>query len=159
VLTLARFALLMLRVARTRRGPLEAPLVHVLLGGLFLAQAGGVGFAIGAGSMRMVCGYVVLLLVGWAGGVVLGHVSKLLSLSVWVWWPPGPRPRQAELYPRTLGLAAAAAFAVGVESLAIGVFVDSLTVARLGACLLCGSAVLSIAGAALTWRRRSGGST
>jgi hypothetical protein len=161
VLTLARFALLMLRVARTRRGPLEAPLVHVLIGGLFLAQAAGVGFAIAAGadSVQMVSGYVVLLLVGWAGGVVLGHVGKLLSLSLWVWWPPGPRPKQAELYPRTLGLAAAATFAVGVESLPIGVFVGSPTLARAGASVLCGSALLSIAGAALTWRRRSHGST
>lgn len=161
VLTLARFALLMLRVAGTRRGPLEAPLVHVLIGGLFLAQAAGVGFAIAAGadSVHMVSGYVVLLLVGWAGGVVLGHVGKLLSLSLWVWWPPGPRPKQAELYPRTLGLTAAAAFAVGVESLAIGAFVDSPPLARAGASVLCGSALLSIAGAALTWRRRSRGST
>jgi hypothetical protein len=161
VLTLARFALLMLRVAETRRGPLEAPLVHVLIGGVFLAQAAGVGFAIAAGAdgVHMVCGYVVLLLVGWAGGVVLGHVGKLLSLSLWVWWPAGPRPKQAELYPRTLGLVAAAAFAVGVESLAIGVFVDGPTLARVGASVLCVSALLSIAGAARTWRRRSRGST
>ena len=71
----------------------------MLIGGLFVAQAAGVGFAIAAGadSVHMVCGYVVLLLVGWAGGVVLGHVGKLLSLSLLVWWPPGPRPKQAEL--------------------------------------------------------------
>lgn len=157
VLTLARFALLMLRVARTRRGPLEAPLVHMLVGGLFLAQAAGVGLAIAAGadSVYMVCGYVVLLLVGWAGGVVLGHVGKLLSLSLWVWWPPGPRPKQAELYPRTLGLATAASFAVGVESLAIGAFIANPTLARAGASVLCVSAILSIAGATHTWRRRS----
>jgi hypothetical protein len=156
VLAVARFALLMLRVARTRRGPLEAPLVHMLVGGLFLAQAAGVGLAVavGADSIHMVCGYVVLLLVGWAGGVVLGHVGKLLSLSLWVWWPPGPRPKQADLYPRALGLAAAAAFAVGVESLAIGVFVDSAGFGRAGAAVLCVSALLSIGGATLTWRRR-----
>jgi hypothetical protein len=157
VLTLARFATLMVRVARTRRGPLEAPLVHMLVGGLFLAQAAGFGLAIAAGadSVHMVCGYVVLLLVGWAGGVVLGHIGKLLSLSLWVWWPPGPRPKQAELYPRTLGIAAAAAFAVGVESLAVGAFTGSATLARSGAGVLCASALLSIAGAALTWRKRA----
>jgi hypothetical protein len=85
VLTLARFARIMVRVAQTRRGPLEAPLVHVLVGGLFLTQAAGVGLAIAAGadSVHIVCGYVVLLLVGWAGGVVIGHVGKLLSLSLW----------------------------------------------------------------------------
>lgn len=157
VLTLARFALLMLRVAQTRRGPLEAPLVHLLVGGLFLAQAAGVGLAIAAGadSVHMVCGYVVLLLVGWAGGVVLGHVGKLLSLSLWVWWPPGPRPKQAELYPRSLGLAATAAFAVGVESLAIGAFIENAALARAGASVLCASALLSLAGATLTWHRRA----
>lgn len=161
VLTLGRFALLMLRVAATRRGPLEAPLVHMLLGGLFLAQAAGAGLAVAAGadSVHMVCGYVVLLLAGWASGVVIGHVGKLLSLSLWVWWPPGPRPKQADLYPRTLGLAAAAAFAVGVESLAIGAFSDNPILAQVGGSVLCGSALLSIAGAALTWRRRSRGST
>lgn len=161
VLTLGRFSKLVIRTARMRRGPLEAPLVHMLVGGVFLAQAAGFGLAIAAGadSVHMVCGYVVLLLVGWAGGVVLGHIGKLLSLSVWVWWPPGPRPKQAELYPRTLGLAAAAAFAVGVESLAIGAFTDLPTLARAGAGVLCGSALLSIAGAALTWQRRSREST
>ena len=160
-LTLGRFSKLVIRTARMRRGPLEAPLVHMLVGGVFLAQAAGFGLAIAAGadSVHMVCGYVVLLLVGWAGGVVLGHIGKLLSLSVWVWWPPGPRPKQAELYPRTLGLAAAAAFAVGVESLAIGAFTDLPTLARAGAGVLCGSALLSIAGAALTWQRRSREST
>jgi hypothetical protein len=161
VLTLGRFSKLVIRTARMRRGPLEAPLVHMLVGGVFLAQAAGFGLAIAAGadSVHMVCGYVVLLLVGWAGGVVLGHIGKLLSLSVWVWWPPGPRPKQAELYPRTLGLAAAAAFAVGVESLAIGAFTDLPTLARAAAGVLCGSALLSIAGAALTWQRRSREST
>jgi hypothetical protein len=129
----------------------------MLVGGLFLAQAAGFGLAIAAGadSVHMVCGYVVLLLVGWAGGVVLGHIGKLLSLSLWVWWPPGPRPKQAELYPRTLGIAAAAAFAVGVESLAVGAFTGSATLARSGAGVLCASALLSIAGAALTWRKRA----
>jgi hypothetical protein len=158
-LTLARFAALIVRVARTRRGPLEAPLLHMLVGGFFLAQAAGAGLAVAAGadSVHMIGGYVVLLLVGWAGGVVVGHIGKLLSLSLWVWWPPGPRPKQAELYPRGIGLAAAAAFALGVESLAIGAFVESPAVTRAGASLLCISALGSIAGASVTWRRRAHG--
>lgn len=157
VLAIGRFAALMLRIARTRRGPLEAPLAHLLVGGFFLAQAAGFGLAAAAGadSTHIVSGYVVLLLVGWAGGVVLGHLGKLLSLSVWVWWPPGPRPKQAELYPRRLGLGEAITFAIGVESLAVGVFVGSVAAARTGAGILCASAVLTAAGAALTWRRRA----
>jgi hypothetical protein len=104
-------------------------------------------------------GYVVLLLVGWAGGVVLGHVGKLLSLSLWVWWPPGPRPKQTELYPRRLGLVQAAAFAAGAQTLAIGVFVGNARVAQSGAGVLCASAVLAVAGAISTWQRRSRPST
>jgi hypothetical protein len=93
--------------------------------------------------------------VGWAGGIVVGHAGKLLSLSLWVWWPPGPRPKQASLYPRRLGLAEAAAFTIGVELLALGVLIGSTSVARTGAATLLGSAVLTAAGAALIWRRRS----
>lgn len=157
VAAIGRFAMLMLRTARTRRGPLEAPLAHLLVGGFFLAQAAMVGLAVAAGadSTRIVSGYVVLLLVGWAGGVVVGHFGKLLSLSLWVWWPPGPRPKQAELYPRQLGLAEAIAFAVGVEALAVGVFVGSSPIARTGAVVLFASALLTAAGAASTWQRRS----
>jgi hypothetical protein len=151
LLALGRFGALMLRVARTRRAPLEAPLAHLLVGVFFLVQAAATGLAValGAGGLRLVTGYVVLLLVGWAGGVVVGHVGKLLSLSVWVWWPPGPRPKQAELYPRRLGLAAAAVFAVGVETLALGVFFGSTPAARTGAVVLCVSALLS---AGTTWK-------
>jgi hypothetical protein len=151
-----RFAALMFRTARTRRGELEAPLAHLLVGGFFLVQAGGFGLAAAAGadSTRLVSGYVVLLLVGWAGGVVIGHLGKLLSLSIWVWWPAGPRPKQSELYPRRLGLADAVAFAIGVETLAVGIFVGSTALARAGAVVLCASAVLTAAGAATTWHRR-----
>jgi hypothetical protein len=93
--------------------------------------------------------------VGWAAGIVVGHVGKLLSLSLWVWWPPGPRPKQGSLYPRRLGLAEAATFTIGVELLALGVLLGSTAVARTGAAMLLGSAVLTAAGAALIWRRRS----
>jgi hypothetical protein len=156
-LAIGRFGALMLRVARARRGPLEAPLVHLLVGGFFLAQAAGFGIAVAAGAsdIRLVSGYVVLLLAGWAGGVVVGHVGKLLSLSLWVWWPRGPRPKQAQLYARRLGLVEAGAFAIGVETLAVGVFVGNAAAAQAGAVVLCASAVLTTFGAASTWRRRS----
>jgi hypothetical protein len=155
VVAVARFVLLMVRTARTRRGRLEAPLAHLLVGGFFLAQAAGFGLAAAAGAdnTRILSGYVVLLLVGWAGGIVIGHLVKLLSLSLWVWWPPGPRPKQSDLYPRRLGLFEAVAFAIGVESLALGIFIGSATLARTGAVILCASAVLTAAGAATTWRR------
>src|SRR5579884_967803 len=151
---IAWFVALTLRTARLRRGPLEAPLAHVLAGGLSLLQAAAFGLAAaaGAGGLRLVLAYVVLLLGGFAAGVVVGHVGKLLSLSVWVWWPPGPRPKQAELYPRRLGLAAAAAFAAGIETLALATLAGSPVAARAGAAAVCLSAVLSVAGAAATWR-------
>ena len=157
IVAVGRFATLMLRVARTRRAPIEAPLTHLLVGGFFLAQAAGFGIAAAAGAdgTHLVSGYVVLLLVGWAAGVVVGHLGKLLSLSLWVWWPPGPRPKQAALYPRRLGLLEALAFGAGVEALALGAATGNVVVARAGAVVLCGSAVLTVAGAATTWRRRS----
>jgi hypothetical protein len=156
VVAIGRFGALMLRVARTRRGALEAPLAHLLVGVFFLAQAAGFGIAVAAGAdgTRLVSGYVVLLLVGWAGGVVVGHVGKLLSLSLWVWWPPGPRPKQTQLYARSLGLLEVGTFAVGVETLAVGVFVGSAPVAQSGAAVLCASAALTALGAIDTWRRR-----
>ncbi len=157
VLALARFVTLTLRTARARRSSIEAPLAHLLAGGVFLAQAAVLGFvaAAGAGGTRVVIAYVVFLLGGWAAGVVVGHLGKLLSLSLWVWWPPGPRPKQAVLYPRGLTLLEAAAFAAGIETLAIGVLAGSAVAARAGAAALVVSAVLTVAGAALTWSRRS----
>ena len=99
--------------------------------------------------------YVILLLFGWAGGVTLGHLGKLLSLSLWVWWPPGPRPKQDALYPRTAWLVEASSFAVAVELLAVGSLTGSTAVARAGGVLLVGSAGFATMGAALTWSRRA----
>src|SRR5581483_10302632 len=128
------FVALTLRTARLRRGPLEGPLAHALAGGLLLVQAAAFGLAAagGAGGLRLDVAYVILLLGGWAAGVVVGHVGKLLSLSLWVWWPPGPRPKQAELYPRRLALVAAGAFAAGIETLALAVLAGSAVAARSG---------------------------
>jgi len=156
VVTLARFGLLLVRTARSRRAPIDAPLGHLLAGAAFLAQAAVVGFVAAAGGrdVRWAEAYVVFLLVGWAGGVVIGHLGKLLSLSVWVWWPPGPRPKQAALYPRRLALAETVAFAAGLELLALSVLTGHPTAARAGAALVCASAVLAAATAAVVWSRR-----
>jgi hypothetical protein len=157
LLGLGRFAVLTARTALRRRAPLEAPLAHLLAGAVFLVQAAafGVAAAAGAGGPRLVTAYVILLLAGWAGGVVVGHVGKLLALSVWVWWPPGPRPKQAALYPRRLALAAAAAFAGGVEALALGALLGVEPLATAGALLLVASSLASAAGAAVTWSLRA----
>ena len=157
LLTLAQFARLMVGVARHRRLALEAPLAHLLTGVLFLLQAAVLGAAVLLGAVAPGTGmtsFVVLLLLGWAGGVTLGHVGKLLSLSLWVWWPPGPRPKQAALYPRRIWLAEAAAFAAGVELLAAGALVGSTGVARAGGAALVVAAALAAGGAWWTWVRR-----
>jgi hypothetical protein len=99
---------------------------------------------------------VIFLLLGWAAGVVLGHIGKLLSLSLWVWWPPGPRPKQSALYPRTVWLAQAVAFVAGVETVGLATLAGSAPAARAGAALLCVAALLAALGAALTWRKRPG---
>ncbi|MGZ4339791.1 MAG: hypothetical protein ACXVQ3_07025 [Gaiellaceae bacterium] len=155
--TLARFGSLLVRVSRSKHAPLDAPLGHLLAGAVFLLQAAvlGVVSAAGGGGVRVVEAYVVFLLLGWAGGVVVGHLGKLLSLSLWVWWPPGPRPKQAELYPRRLAVAETATFAVGVEAVALAVLTGQSAAARCGAVLVCISAVLAAATAAATWRRRA----
>jgi hypothetical protein len=156
VATLARFGGLLVRTLRSKRAPIDAPLGHLLAGAAFLAQAAVVGFVTtaGGGSVRSAEAYVVFLLVGWAGGVVVGHLPKLLSLSVWVWWPPGPRPKQGQLYPRRLALAETVAFAAGLELLALSVLTGHATPARVGAAVVCVSAVLAAATAAVVWSRR-----
>ena len=159
VLSLARFGALVLRVARTRRLALEGPLAHLLAGAAFLLQATALGFALIVGTVheeRRAGAYVLLLLLGWAVGVTLGHLPKLLSLSLWVWWPPGPRPKQEALYPRRLAQAEALVFAIGVETIVAGTFLGNTAAARGGAILLVGAAALAIASAAWVWTQRSG---
>jgi hypothetical protein len=159
VVTLSAFGRSLVRVARERRTELEAPLVHFLAGVAFLLQAAVLGALVLAdaiGKRTGLTAYVVFLLLGWGGGVTLGHLGKLLSLSLWVWWPPGPRPKQADLYPRRTWLAEAAAFGVGVELLAAGVLAGSGVVTRTGGAVLVVAAALAGGGAAWTWRRRPG---
>ena len=158
VLALGRFAALVIRTARTRRSPsLEAPLGHLLAGAVFVAQAAAIGLALLAGSVGTRTGieaYVILILVGWAVGVTLGHTGKLLSLSIWVSWPPGPRPKQATLYPRRLWQAETTLFALGVEGLAAGTLLRSHSLALAAAVLLLGSALTAAIATTHTWRQR-----
>jgi hypothetical protein len=158
LVAVASFARLMARVARERRiAGLEGPLVHLVTGLFFLGQAAvlGLGMVAGVGvTPRRLAAYVLALLVGWAGGVTLGHLGKLLSLSAWTWWPPGPRPKQAALYARRLWLAEAIVFGVGLELVLDGALGGSASIARFGALLLVASAV-GAAGAAVGTLRRA----
>ncbi len=157
MVTLAIFGRFMARVARKRRLPLEAPLAHLLAGVLFLLQAAVLGVAMLLGALsphRGLVAYVTFLLLGWAVGVTLGHLGKLLSLSLWVWWPPGPRPKQDALYPRAVWLAESAAFGLGVELLAAGSLAGTTSLVRAGASLLIVASALAVTGAGLTWARR-----
>ena len=158
VSALGRFGTLIFRVARTRRIEPEGPLLHLLAGALFLVQAAALGFALLAGAgpqQRGLAAYVLLLLLGWAVGVTLGHLPKLLSLSIWVWWPPGPRPRQEALYPRRLAQLEAALFAAGVELTAIGVYAGSSATARAGSAVVAAAALCAAATAAIVWQGRA----
>lgn len=157
VIGIATFARQMIRVVRTRRLPLEAPLTHIVSGVAFLAQAAVLAVLMLTGwvdPQRVITAYVVLLLAGWAAGVTLGNLGKLLSLSVWVWWPPGPRPKQEALYPRRVWMAEAIAFAAGIEAIAAGSLAGSTPLTRAGALVVTGAALLAVAGAASTWRAR-----
>ncbi len=158
VVALGRFAVLILRVGRTRRIEPEGPLLHLLAGAAFLAQAAILGFALLAGvgpQQRGIAAYVLLLLLGWAAGVTLGHLPKLLSLSIWVWWPPGPRPKQHALYPRRLAQAEAALFTAGVETAAIGIYLGNGAAARTGTVVVAAAALLTAATTTVVWQRRN----
>lgn len=154
--TIGVFAALIARVAREhRRDVPEGPLLHFAAGLFFLAQAAvlGLGMLFGTDvTARRLAAYVLALLLGWAAGATVGHVGKLLSLSAWTWWPPGPRPKQGDLYARRLWIAEAIAFAAGVELAIDGTLAGSTHVVAGGAVLLVGAALLACAGAALTLR-------
>ena len=154
---LCRFAAFVVGTARNRRIELEGPLLHLIAGAAFLAQAAVLGLVLIAGrgpQERGLAAYVLLLLLGWAAGVTLGHLPKLLSLSIWVWWPPGPRPRQDALYPRRFAQLESIVFAAGVETTAVGVYLGSPTAARVGAAVLLAAALLACVTAGRTWLRR-----
>ena len=154
---LAAPARLFLRVALGGRiGVREGPVAHVALGLAFLLQAAVLILAASAGAVtgrRAAVASVLLAGVGWAVGVIVGHAGKLISLSGWGSWPPGPRPRQEELYPRAGWQVEAIAFALGVETIALGVLAESGGVARAGATLLVAAAAVALGCALETVRR------
>ena len=154
--TIAAFAFLAARIGRQHRlAGVEGPLMHMVAGMFFLLQAAilGMGMLLGLdASPTRLTAYVVAFLVGWAAGVTLGHLGKLLSLAAWTWWPPGPRPKQAALYPRRVWLVEAIVFAVGIEVLVNGVLGGSESMTLLAGMLLVGAAGAACVGAALTLR-------
>ena len=156
---LVRFAVLVARTVRSRHAEtVEAPLGHVLVGVACAAQAVVVGAAILVGAISATRGaeaYVLLILVGWAAGITVGHAGKLMSLSVWAAWPPGPRPKQHRLYPRRLWQAETILFAVAVETLTLAILIGGAGLARAGAITLAASALVAVMGTAQSWRRRS----
>ena len=158
ILALARFAVLVTRtLAHSRPGAVEAPLGHVLVGVLCGAQAVVVAVGVLAGAIATTRGmeaYVLLILVGWAVGITVGHAGKLLSLSIWVSWPPGPRPKQHLLYPRRLWQAETLLFAIAVETLMAATLFRAATFAEVGAVILAVSATAAALGTGQTWRRR-----
>jgi hypothetical protein len=136
-----------------RLGLREGPVAHVAAGLVLAAEAALVGLASSTGMLdarRGAVAAVLLLGLGWAAGVILGHLGKLVSLSGWGSWPPGPRPRQADLYPRRAWQLEVVLFALGVQLLAAGVLIESNGVARVGAVLLVCSAAAALVGAAVT---------
>lgn len=138
---------------RGRIGVREGPGAHAAVGLLFLLQAALLGLVAATGSIdgrRAAIGAVVFLGLGWAAGMIVGHIGKLVSLAAWGSWPPGPRPRQSDLYPRLPWQLEAALFAVGVELLGGGIVLESATTARAGALLLVGAALAAALGATLT---------
>jgi hypothetical protein len=85
--------------------------------------------------------------------VIVGHAGKLVSLSGWGSWPPGPRPKQAELYPRVGWQLESVLFALGVELLALGVLADADSLARAGGAMLVAAALVALGSAVETVRR------
>ena len=121
------------------------PGAHVLVGLAFVLQAAALALAAVAG--------VLLVGIGWAVDVIVGHLGKLISLSGWGSWPPGPRPRQEALYPRRGWQLEAVVFAIGVESLALGVVAGSAGLTRAGGLVLVLAALVAIPFSAEAVRR------
>lgn len=161
LLTLGRFGLQLAGVVRRRRlDAMEAPLAHFLVGAACLVQAVAVAFAALVGAVpdaRAAAVAAILLVAGWGAGVTLGHAGKLLSLSAWSTWPPGPRPKQRALYPRLPWTIEAGLFGVGIELVAVGTLIEAAPPLRVGAGLLLAGAVLACVGALLTLRHARAG--
>lgn len=154
---LAAPARLFARVALFGRiGAREGPVAHVAFGLVFLTEAAFLAIAAVIGVVtdrRAAVAGVLLLGLGWVVGVILGHLGKLVSLSGWGAWPPGPRPKQAALYPHRGWLVEVVVFAAGVELLAAGVLASSTPLARFGSGLLVFGAIVALGSGVETVRR------
>jgi len=154
---LAAPARLFARVALFGRiGAREGPVAHVAFGLVFLTEAAFLAIAAVVGVVadrRAAVAGVLLLGLGWVVGVILGQLGKLVSLSGWGAWPPGPRPKQAALYPHRGWLVEVVVFAAGVELLAAGVLASSTPLARFGAGLLVFGAIVALGSGVETVRR------
>ena len=138
---------------RGRIGVREGPGAHAAAGLVFLLQAALLGLVAAAGSIdgrRAAIAAVAFLGLGWAAGMIVGHIGKLLSFAAWGAWPPGPRPRQSELYPRLPWQFEALLFTAAVELLGGGIVFESDAAARAGALLLVAAALAATLGAMLT---------
>jgi hypothetical protein len=157
---LAPFLVQLAGVLARRRSPaVEGPLAHLAAGGLLLVEAGilgALGLADAVEPRRAATAAAFLLVAGWAAGVIVGHAGKLVSLAVWNSWPPGPRPKQADLYPLRLWHVEALLFAAGAQAVAAGVLAESHTAAAAGAAALAASAAIALAAAAESVRRAWG---
>lgn len=154
---LAPFGAAMVRAGvRGKIGLREGPLAHVLIGGVSVVQGGLVALA-GLGGLlderRAATAYGVLLVGGFAAGILVGHAGKLLALSAWANWPPGPRPRQEALYPRRAWQAEAILFLVATQLLADGTLLEAPSLVRAGAAVLVAAAATALAAALLTLQR------
>lgn len=159
--SLTPVARIFLRVALSGKiGAREAPVAHVSVGLAFVAQASALGVAgalDGIDGRRAAIAAVVLLGLGWALGVIVGHLGKLASLSGWGSWPPGPRPKQGALYPRRVWQLEVVVFATGVEALAVGVLLESQAIAAAAGAALVTAALLATLGVGETARRVAAG--
>lgn len=154
---LASPARLFARVATGRKAAArEGPVLHVAAGLVFLAEAAVIALLAVAGLVderRGAVAGVVLVGLGWAAGVIAGHAGKLISLSGWGSWPPGPRPPQGAFYPRRGCQAEVVLFATGIQTMTAGVLADSAGVTRAGAVVLVASASVALACALESIRR------
>ncbi len=110
----------------------------------------------GRDEPRELTAYALLLVLGWAAGVVLGHVGRLLGLSAWTWWPPASAPKQDAFFDRRAWALEAVAFAVPSSCSRSGLSRAVSHVSRAGGVLLVTAALLALYGALrTTWSPRT----
>lgn len=151
VLALAALAAasFLISVGRNRRRGLEAPLVHLIAGVMCALAAACVALlaALGvADTARAGVVAVLLLLIGFGGGITSGHIFKVVPMLVWTGryaqlaGTPGA-PRLTDMYPAKLAVLEAAVFAVGLALVLAGVVWATSALVVAGALALAAAAV------------------